>query len=354
MAPVRNARVVFAEAPDDSAYPEPGKTIVYDSTPTIDLENVSLNGGFLLKTLVLSVDPYMRGRMRPGPTGHTDGRPTGYTVGQPIYGYGISVVIRSENPEVKPGDHLEGTILFQEYNIKQSTKGPVPAANLNILENKENLPWSVYIGLGGMPGKTAYYGWKEFSHAKKGEVVFVSTGAGPVGSLVIQLAKRDGLKVIACAGSEEKVQFMKDVGADVAFNYKTTKPSEILAKEGPVDIYWDHVGGEMLDAALINSNRKARIIICGQISSYNTGGATPVRYLGQTIYKSITISGLYVSDHDHKYREEFYQTIPPLIAKGEIKYTEEAENGLETVGEAIYKQQKGLNKGKVVIKVADD
>uniref|UniRef100_A0A0W0GAY4 Enoyl reductase (ER) domain-containing protein n=1 Tax=Moniliophthora roreri TaxID=221103 RepID=A0A0W0GAY4_MONRR len=346
MTPVRNARVVFAEVPDDSAYPEPGKTIVYDSTPTIDLENVPLNGGFLLKTLVLSVDPYMRGRMRPGPTG--------YTVGQPIHGFGVGVVIRSENPEVKLGDHFEGVLAFQEYNIKESVKGPGPRENLNLLESKENLPWSVYIGLGGMPGKTAYYGWKEFSHAKKGEVVFVSTGAGPVGSLVIQLAKRDGLKVIACAGSEEKVQFMKDLGADVAFNYKTTKPNEVLAKEGAVDIYWDHVGGEMLDAALINSNRKARIIICGQMSGYNTGAATPVRCLGQTIYKSITISGLYVFEHDHKYREEFYQTIPPLIAKGEIKYTEEVENGLEIVGEAIYKQQKGLNKGKVVIKVADD
>ncbi|EEB89727.1 hypothetical protein MPER_12143 [Moniliophthora perniciosa FA553] len=330
MAPVQNARVVFAEVPDDNAYPEPGKTIVYDSTPTIDLENVPLNGGVLLKTLVLSVDPYMRGRMRPGPAE--------YIVGEPIRGFGVGIVIRSEDPEVKPGDHFEGVLAFQEYNIKESAKGPGPRDNLNPLENKENLPLSVYIGLGGMPGKTAYYGWREFSHAKKGEVVFVSTGAGPVGSLVIQLAKRDGLKVIACAGSEEKM----------------TKPSEVLAKEGPVDIYWDHVGGEMLDAALINSNPKARIIICGQISGYNTGGATPVRYLGQVIYKSITINGLYVFEHDHKYREEFYQTIPALIAKGEIKYTEEIENGLETVGEAIYKQQKGLNKAKVVIKVADE
>ena len=114
-----------------------------------------------------------------------------------LTGFGVSVVIRSENSEVKPGDHVEGTIRmstalnnnwcllltpfteYQEYNIRDSLKGPVPGATLiNKIENKENLPWSVYIGLGGMPGKTAYYGWKEFAHAKKGEVVFVSTGAG--------------------------------------------------------------------------------------------------------------------------------------------------------------------------------
>ena len=125
-----------------------------------------------------------------------------------------------------------------------------------ILENKEGLPWSVYIGVAGMPGtsfllangwtvmltrsaragQTAYNGWKEYADAKKGETVFVTTGAGPVGSMVIQLAKQDGLKVIASAGSEEKVQFMKSIGADVAFNYKTTSAAEVLAKEGPIDM----------------------------------------------------------------------------------------------------------------------
>ncbi|KAK7029595.1 hypothetical protein VNI00_014472 [Paramarasmius palmivorus] len=344
MTPTRNARVLFAEIPDANAYPEPGKTTVYDTTQTIDLENVPLNGGFLVKTLLLSVDPYMRQWMGPG----------GYPIGQPLFGFGLGIVIRSESPEVKQGDHVEGSLLYQEYNIKQSLKGPEPVADLTVIENKENLPWSVYLGLAGMPGKTAYYGWREFSSAKKGEVVFVSTGAGPVGSLVIQLAKRDGLKVVACAGSEEKVRFMKALGTDVAFNYKTTKPSEVLAKEGPVDIYWDHVGGDFLDAALVNSSRKARIISCGAISGYNSGNSTPVKALGQIIYKSITIYGLYVFENDHKYKDEFYKTIPHLISEGQIRYTEELESGLEKVGEAILKQQKGQNNGKIVIHVADE
>ncbi|KAK1230320.1 hypothetical protein PQX77_006593 [Marasmius sp. AFHP31] len=344
MAPIRNARVLMKERPGDQDYPEPGKHTVYDETPTIDLENAPLNGGFLIKMLYFSIDPSIRGRMRT------------LELGKPIYNFGIGVVIRSENSEVKAGDHVEGIMDIQEYNIRQSVKGPGgnPALALNVIDNPNKIPWSAFVGVVGMPGKTAYYGWKEFAHAKAGEVVYVSTGAGPVGSFVIQLAKKDGLKVIASAGSEEKVKFLKDLGVDVAFNYKTTKTSDVLAKEGPIDIYWDNVGGEMLEASLAASNQRARIIICGAISGYNSGNAEPIRNLFQVIYKSITIYGLYVFEHDHKYREEFYKNVPEWITKGEIKYTEEVQDGLEKVGEAILAQQKGQNVAKSVIKVADE
>lgn len=330
------------ERPGDQDYPEPGKHTVYDETQTIDLENVPLNGGFLVKMLYFSIDPSIRGRLRTS------------EIGKPIFNFGIGVVVRSESSEVKAGDHVEGMFDIQEYNIRQTTKGATPGQTLNVIENSHNIPWSAYVGVLGMPGKTAYYGWKQFSHAKAGEVVYVSTGAGPVGSLVIQLAKKDGLKVIASAGSEEKVKFLKDLGVDVAFNYKTTKTSDVLNKEGPIDIYWDNVGGEMLEAALAASNQRARIIICGAISGYNSGNAQPVRNLFQVIYKSITIYGLFVFEHDHKYREEFYKNIPEWITKGEIKYTEEVQDGLEKVGHAIVAQQKGQNIAKSVIKVADE
>ena len=105
-----------------------------------------------------------------------------------------------------------------------------------ILENKEGLPWSVYVGVAGMPGQTAFLAWKEFARAKKGETAFVTAASGPVGSFVIQLAKSQGLKVIASAGSEEKVKFIRSIGADVAFNYKTTSTAEVLAKEGPINM----------------------------------------------------------------------------------------------------------------------
>ncbi|KAK7047625.1 hypothetical protein VNI00_006393 [Paramarasmius palmivorus] len=365
MAPVRNARVILGEMPDPMSYPDPDKSVLYDPTPTIDIDTIPLNGGFLVKSLVFSIDPYLRGTMRPG----------GYVVGQPIYGFGLGVVIRSESPEVKPGDHVEGGLTFEEYSIRSTLRGSNPVMNLTLIENKENIPWTAYVGVAGMPGRTAFYGWKEYSKAKKGEVIFVSTGAGPVGSLVIQLAKREGLKVIACAGSDEKVQLIKDFGADVAFNYKTTKTRDVLAKEGPIDMYddsrtffpiainsllrlcsryWDHVGGEMLDDALVATKEYARIIACGMISGYNSGNATPVRNLSQIMYKNVSLFGFYVFNLDRKYKEEFYRTIPALVAKGEIKYKEDVVYGLEKTGHAILAQQKGQNIGKSILIVSQE
>ena len=123
-----------------------------------------------------------------------------------------------------------------------------------------------------MAGKTADFGWKEFSAAKVGDVAFITAGAGPVGQLVIQLAKLDGLKVIASAGSDEKVAYLKTLGADVAFNYKTNKTAEVLEKEGPINVYWDNVGGETLEAAINHAAIGARFIECGMISAYNATG----------------------------------------------------------------------------------
>ena len=117
------------------------------------------------------------------------------------------------------------------------------------------------------PGQTAFYAWSEFSATKAGETVFVSAGAGPVGSFVIQIAKAQGLKVIASAGSEEKVNFIKSIGADVAFNYKTTNTLEVLQKEGPIDVYWDNVGGETLDAALATATTGARFLVSSSLGS---------------------------------------------------------------------------------------
>jgi len=339
---VRNARVIFNSVP--TGYPEPGKTTLYDGTKTIDIDSVPLNGGFILKILVLSIDPYMRGKMR-GP--EVKSYSAAFVIGEPLNGHGVGVVVRSENAQVKKGDHIYGYLTHEEYNVRQSLQG------LKIIENKEKLPWSVYVGAAGMPGKTAFMAWREYSRGKKGEVAFVTAGGGPVGSLVIQLAKLDGLKVIASAGSEEKVNFMKSLGADVAFNYKTTKTAEVLEREGPVDVYWDNVGGETLEQALEAASNGARFIECGMISGYN-GEGQPIRNLMQIVRKSITMNGFIVGTLEHKYEEEFYATFPSKLASGKLKYSEEISVGLETVGDVILAVQKGLNKAKAVIKVADD
>ncbi|KAF8192152.1 hypothetical protein BJ912DRAFT_849069 [Pholiota molesta] len=339
MAPITNPRVLFNSIP--KGYPEPGKTTVYDTTRTIDLERVALDGGVLVKLLDLSVDPYLRGRMR-SPEVKSYSPP--FALGAPILSYGVGLVVRSEHSGAKVGDHVYGTLEHQQYIVKRDLAG------LRVLENPHGLPWSTFIGVLGMPGRTSFFAWNEFSKAKAGETVFVSTGAG---MLVIQLAKRDGLKVIASAGSDEKVQFMKEVGADVAFNYKTTKVTEVLEKEGPIDVYWDNVGGETLDAALNAASKGARFIECGMISGYNKEGGAPVNNLAQMFKRSITMSGFIVGDLAPKWEKDFQATIPPLVASGEIKYSEQVWNGLDKVGEVILAVQKGENKAKAVVHVAD-
>ncbi|KAJ7101711.1 chaperonin 10-like protein, partial [Mycena epipterygia] len=276
MAPITNKRVLFASIPE--GYPIPGKTTVYDTSEIIDPETVPLNGGFLLKTLVLSVDPYMRGRMR---SPDIPSYSVAFKIGAPLQGYGIGIVLRSENPDVATGQYAHDTeIPHQEYSILPNATG------LTFLEKDPKLPWTVYVGVAGMPGQTAYMGWKEYSHAKKGETVFVTTGAGnwhdghPTG-------KTRGLKVIASAGSEEKVQFMKDIGADVVFNYKTTDTREVLAREGPIGVYWDNVGGASLDAALEYAAIHARFVV-----RYNTG-YQGVKNLHYVFAKSLTINGFH-------------------------------------------------------------
>ncbi|KAH6871380.1 alcohol dehydrogenase [Coprinopsis sp. MPI-PUGE-AT-0042] len=344
MAPVTNARVIFNEIPSPTSYPEPGKTTVFDNSQKIDLDNVALNGGYLVKTLYLSVDPYMRGRMR-------DPKKESYTppfkVGDPLTGHGVGVVLRSEHSTVKPGDHIYGFYQFQQYAVRANLDG------MRIIDNPQKLPWSYYVGVCGMPGKTAYMAWREYSSAKKGEVAFVSAGAGPVGSFVIQLAKLDGLKVIGSAGSAEKVQWMKEIGADEVLNYKEQNTLEAMQKAGGIDIFWDNVGGETLEAALEAAKTHARFIECGMISGYNNGGV-PIKNLMHVVSKSISMHGFIVSRLEHKYEDDFYKNVPDMVADGRLKYKEEVWEGLEKAGEAILAIQKGLNKAKLVIKVADE
>ncbi|KAJ6506990.1 hypothetical protein C8R45DRAFT_923154 [Mycena sanguinolenta] len=231
---------------------------------------------------------------------------------------------------------------------------------LTFLEKSPKLPWTVFVGAAGMPGQTAFYGWKEFSHAKKArhyfrsvtdpgpmkdETVFITTSAdylqvlsarmnlpaltslhrnNPFSAqeMVIQLAKRDRLKVIASAGSDGKVELMKQLGADVAFNYRTTNTREVLEREGPIDVYWDNVGGEILEAALDNANVYARFIECGMISGYNTG-PQGIENINQMIQKTITMSGLLVFRLHQKYGKEFCDVMPAALASGELKYSED-------------------------------
>ncbi|KAJ6472366.1 hypothetical protein C8R47DRAFT_1221872 [Mycena vitilis] len=341
MPQIQNARVLFNSVP--KGFPVPGETTVYDKSQTIDLETVPLNGGFLIKTLVLSIDPYFRVLMQ------EKGHPAAFPLGAPLSGFGVAVVLRSENPAVSVGKHVYGfSIPHQEYSV-------LPALGmLQVMERHPNVPWSAYLGPAGLPGQTAYIGWKEFAQAKKGEVVFVSSGASSVGSMVIQLAKQGGLKVIASAGSEEKIAFVKSLGADVVFNYKTTDTREILEREGPIDIYWDNVGGDVRDAAFEFAAPNGRFLLCGSISEYNTEYYAPkgFHHIGA---KGLHVHGVIMAHLPlAKYLPEFYATVPAQLASGDIKYTEDITKGLEKVGDVILAVQNGTSKAKAVVLVAEE
>ena len=341
MAPVKNGQLIFNEIPE--TYPVPGRTTKYIEKD-LDPDTVPLDGGFLVKVLALSSDPYLRGRMRdPSVKSYMPA----FKLGEPIEAHGVGRVLRSDNPDFKVGDHVVGVMPFEKYTVVHD------ASDFMAVDNSENLNWSTFIGAAGMPGQTAYYGWKEYAEAKKGDTCFVSTGAGAVGSIVVQLAKMDGLKVIASAGSDDKVAYIKELGADVAFNYKTTNTEEVLAREGPIQVYWDNVGGRTLQAAIEHADIGARFVECGMISGYNED-ENPPKNLMMIVGKSLRLSGFLVARLHPKYREEFYRTMPRLLASGKIKFREDITKGLENGGDALLAVQKGVNVGKAVILVAED
>ncbi|KAJ6583416.1 hypothetical protein DFH09DRAFT_911609 [Mycena vulgaris] len=320
---VTNDRVLFAAVPKD--FPIPGETTVHDTTQTIDLDNVPFNGGFLIKTLMLSVDPYMRGRMR-SPEQNSYSPP--YTLGAPIV-------------DVAVGKYIYGRIPHQEYNVIPDMQG------LSLLEKHPKLPWTVFVGAARMPD--AYNGFFKLTSFFQGETAFITTGAGTTSTA----HSRDGIKVVAFAVSDEKVKFMKEIGVDVAFNYKTTSTREVLEREGPVDIYWDNVGGEILEAALDNTNIYGRFLECGMISGYNTG-QKGIKNLNQMFAKSLTMYGVLVFRLQPKYDKEFHEVIPSALASGELKYSENVSRGLETVGDVILRMQEGQNTGKAVVIAAEE
>ncbi|QRW25956.1 Zinc-binding dehydrogenase [Rhizoctonia solani] len=345
MSPVQNSAAIFNSVPQ--GYPVLNETITHASD-TIDLDNVPLSGGTLVKSVYLSIDPYMRGRMRK-PTSQASGN---FVLGQPIRNFGIGKVIRSEKDGIHPGDLLYvHDLRFQVYNVLKS-EHPI-----RVIKDEPDIPLSAYIGVLGMPGMTAFYGLEVVGNPVKGETIFVSSGASAVGSLVVQLAKAKGLKVIASVGSDDKVDFLKSIGVDAAFNYKTQSIADVLAKEGPIDIYWDNVGGPTLEAALDACNTNARIVVCGAISQYNASEPYGIKNTTHILYKQLTVRGFGVLTLEPEYEGQannpvkFLNALVPLIQSGKIKWSEQIYKGIESAGEGIIAVQTGSNPAKVVIEV---
>jgi NADPH-dependent curcumin reductase CurA len=301
-------------------------------------------GQLVVRNLFMSVDPYMRGRMSDAKSYSEP-----FKVGEVMDGGAVGEVVQSDVDGFAVGDvvlHFKGWRDYAVLDPKQAVKIDPDAA-----------PISTYLGVLGMPGLTAYAGLLRVGEFKEGDVVFVSGAAGAVGQVVGQLAKLKGAKrVIGSAGSADKVKYLtEELGFDAAFNYKDGPVLDQLRAAAPdgIDVYFDNVGGEHLEAAIATLNAHGRIPVCGMISSYNATEATPApRNLIQVIAKRLTIKGLLVGDH-YDMRPQFVSDVAPLVASGKLRYAETVVDGLEHAALAFLGMMRGENTGKMLVKIAD-
>jgi NADPH-dependent curcumin reductase CurA len=315
-------------------------------TSTITLKVPEGSKAILLKNLYLSCDPYMRNRMVKDEGNWVDS----FTPGSPITGYGVAKVLDSDDPNFSKGDLVWGYTGWEEYSV---------LTNPEILFKIEHtdVPLSYYTGLLGMPGMTAYAGFFKICHPKKGETVYVSAASGAVGQLVGQFAKLTGCYVVGSAGSKEKVELLKNkFGFDDAFNYKEEHDLDAALKryfpEG-IDIYFENVGGKMLDAVLLNMKLRGRIAVCGMISQYNLDKPEGVHNFFTVVAKRVRAEGFLASDFYHMY-PKFLELVLPHIKKGEIVYVEDIVHGLESAPAALVGLFSGRNVGKQVVVVSEE
>ncbi|KAH0659073.1 hypothetical protein KY290_028615 [Solanum tuberosum] len=311
---------------------------------TIKLNVPEGSNAMVLKNLFLSCDPYMRNRMKKFEGGYVES----FTPGSPITGYGVAKVLESGDSNFQKGDLVLGRTGWEEYSIVTATP------TLFKIRDKD-VPLSYYTGILGMPGLTAYAGFYEVCSPKKGETVFVSAASGAVGQLVGQFAKMLGCYVVGSAGSKEKVDRLKSTfGFDEAFNYKEEQDLDAALKRhfpDGIDIYFENVGGKMLDAVLLNMKIHGRIAVCGMISQYNLEQTEGVHNLFCLISKRIRMEGFLVFDYYHLY-PKYLEMIILQIKAGKVVYVEDVAEGLESAPSALVGLFSGRNIGKQVVMVS--
>lgn len=308
------------------------------------------DGEMLCRTVWMSVDPYMRGRMRPDIKSYIPP----FSLEAPLEGGAVSEVIESNNPAFQAGDYVVDFLGgWKEYYISKGERTQKVDPKL--------APLSAYLGVLGMPGMTAWAGVTQILKPKEGETLFVSGAAGAVGSVVCQLGKAKGARVIASAGSPAKCEWLeKEAGVDVALNYKNYKNAgeltKALAEAAPkgVDCYFENVGGMHLEAALNCIGFGGRMALCGMISVYNNKEAEPgPPNLTNMIGRGVMARGFIVSEYMDK-AMEFAAEVAPLLAQGKIKFQESVYEGLDKAPEAFIGLFKGENFGKAVVRVGPD
>jgi NADPH-dependent curcumin reductase CurA len=342
MAEQRNQEVIFASRPKDTPTQENFKF------KDCEYPNISNDEEFLVKTLYLSVDPYMRPKMTME-NSYTEP----YEQGKPMYGDAIAKVIDSRNNKFKKGDLVMGLLNWKKFDCITPTL--VKQRDIVKLDTK-GLDLPTNLGLLGMTGETAYCGLNYVGKPQQGQTVVVSAAAGAVGSVVGQLAKLKGCRVIGIAGGDEKVRLVKEkYRFDDCIDYKKAgdRLSECLKRFCPqgIDLYWDAVGGSTLDAVLENLKIGGRVVACGSISSYNK--PQPIQNSWMFVAKRPTLKGFLVYDHKDKF-DEARTELAKLYREGKLHYELSISHGLDQAVASLLGLFEGKNVGKAIVEVAKE
>jgi hypothetical protein len=291
-------------------------------------------GEVLVRNLWLSLDPYMRGRM-------SDAKSyvKGVDIGEVMVGQTVGEVVESRHPKLNVGDLVLTQLGWQLYGATREATKIDPS----------RAPASYYLGLVGMPGLTAYFGLKELGQPKPGETVVVSAASGAVGSVVGQLAKLWGARAIGTAGGREKCAYVREeLGFDDCIDYKAGPVREQL-KQG-VDVYFDNVGGEILDTVLARMNLFGRVVVCGMISDYNSTDPYRVRNWRAILVNRLRVQGMIVFDWKDRYGEALKE-LSGFLAQGKLRYRESVVQGLENAPRGLMDLLNGKNFGKQLVKL---
>jgi NADPH-dependent curcumin reductase len=329
---VENQRIVLASRPEGWVTPQ-----------NFELQRTEMpkvaEGEVLVKNLWLSLDPYMRGRMS-----EQKSYVKGVDIGEVMVGQTAGEVVESKHPGFKPGDKVLTQTGWQLYAAtKEAMKVDASRA-----------PLSYYLGVLGMPGLTAYFGLKELGQPKAGETVVVSAASGAVGSVVGQLAKLWGCHAIGIAGGREKCDYVRsELGFDACIDYKSGKLREDLKAACPkgVDVYFDNVGGEILDLALARMNLFGRVVVCGTISDYNATEPYRVKNWRAILVNRLKVQGMIVFDWKERYGEAL-KALGGYLAAGKLKTRESVVEGLANAPQGFISLLKGGNFGKQLVKLA--
>lgn len=340
-----NKALIFKKIPE--GFPVPGEHLIVEPA-AYDANVAAPADGVVLQSLYTSYDPYMRGRMRdPSIKSYAPA----FELNKPIESASIAKVLRSNNANYKEGDLVIGHVPIQDYVALDGQN----IARIRKLDNPLGIEdLRVFLGPLGMPGLTAYSSLYEIGKPKKGETIFVSAASGAVGQLVGQLAKHEGLRVIGSVGSDEKLEYItKELGFDGGFNYKKEKPRDALARLAPegLDIYYENVGGEHLEAALDAMKNFGRVVVCGLISQYNSA-PYPINNIGNVLVKRITMRGFIVGDPGmgDVYTKEHQERVQKWIKEGSFKVLIHETVGMDNAAEGLVGIFYGKNLGKAVLK----